>query len=173
MIIAERHCGTTTTITESAKRGLLVSVPSAIHSHKPSPLPVFKKLYGNDIIGGYYYSDNDHHNHNYNFNHNNNNHIHINYHHQKRSLRPTSSSSSSSSLCQKNDIHHHHHRSWPKYQPDQLMNYHLATEEVISPLIGVELFARYLHTGFHSIGHECIKLQNETLYTWTEVIVDV
>lgn len=105
------------------RTGLLVSVPSAVHSHKPTPVPVLRKLYGLD----------------------------------RMSISRSNSTSSSSSRS-------------PEYSegesPVELQfNYRLAEGEVISPLMGVELFARYLQSGFHSIGYECIKLQNEELFT--------
>lgn len=49
-----------------------------------------------------------------------------------------------------------------------------STNDILCPLQGLELYARYLRTGFHSIGFEVLKLQDEALYaqTNTEIIVE-
>lgn len=159
--------GTTTSSSPPALRsGLLVSVPSAVHSHKPTPVPVLRKLYG--LL--------DHHSH----------HHHPHLPSSSTLLRSNSTSSSSSSSTStstsassrtspENSTGDHQRgrsastsaassASSPAAVVEQF-SYGLAESEVISPLVGVELFARYLQSGFHSIGYECIKLQNEELFT--------
>ncbi|KAJ6225249.1 hypothetical protein RDWZM_003794 [Blomia tropicalis] len=126
LIIAERLGDNVTSDASSLRHGLLVSVPSAIHSHKPSVLPIFSQLFG--------YKNNVH------------------------------CLTKDSSLT---DDKEHEDR----HQQRSLIDYSLVNGEIINPLIGVELFARYLQTGFHSIGYECIKLQNEELFTYSDVII--
>lgn len=106
---------------KSVKRGVLVSVPSAIHSHKPSLVPLMHTLYSVDADS-------------------------------------TSSKSASSSSSSK--------RSLTLASEDVLYNHRemLVSNEMIAPMEGIELFARSLTTGFHSIGFECIKLQNCNLF---------
>lgn len=95
--------------------GVLVSIPSAIHSHKPSVLELINRLYRDELGSA------------------------------GMGRRHRTSSVTSS------DDH-------------QLFQYDLVPNEFIAPLEGVELFARSLTSGFHSIGLECIKLQNDKLF---------
>ncbi|KAH9399234.1 Methyltransferase-like protein 4 [Tyrophagus putrescentiae] len=166
--------GTTTSSPSSSppalRSGLLVSVPSAVHSHKPTPVPVLRKLYG--LL--------DHH-------HPHHHHPHLpssstllrsNSTSSSSSSSSTSTSTSASSRTSPENSTGDHQRgrsastsaassassSAPAAVVEQF-SYGLAESEVISPLVGVELFARYLQSGFHSIGYECIKLQNEELFT--------
>ena len=97
------------------RKGVLLSIPSAIHSHKPSVMGLFQQLFG--VTFPYARSRNV----------------------DKTELNST------------NDEDFHN-------------EYNIVQNEIIVPLCGLELFARYLHTGFHSIGFECIKLQNELLF---------
>lgn len=131
LIIAERWSKTvpSPTTQRSLRSGLLVSVPSAVHSHKPSLVPIFRKLYSSSPVS----TNLD----------------------QQVTTTTTGNSRASRS---------------PDYATEHQGNYSLAPEEIISPLMGVELFARYLQTGFHSIGFECIKLQNEELFTSSIVV---
>lgn len=95
--------------------GVVVSIPSAIHSHKPPILELINRLYRDELGRA------------------------------GMGRRHRTSSVTSS------DDH-------------QLFQYDLVPSEFIAPLEGVELFARSLTSGFHSIGLECIKLQNEKLF---------
>ncbi len=161
--------GTTTSSPSSSppalRSGLLVSVPSAVHSHKPTPVPVLRKLYG--LL--------DHHPHHHPYLPSSTTLLRSNST-SSSSSSSTSTSTSASSLTSPENSTGDHQRgrsastsaassaSSPAAVVEQF-SYGLAESEVISPLVGVELFARYLQSGFHSIGYECIKLQNEELFT--------
>ncbi|UXI18304.1 SET and MYND domain-containing protein 4-like [Sarcoptes scabiei] len=131
------------------ENGLIVSVPSAIHSHKPNIMPIIRKLFcfENDLNLTLP-----------------NRHCSV---HESQYLKAKPIQTNG----HHQNLHHHSDDDQDDYQPQEKNSNHhddpnqcLITNEFINPLCGLELFARYLQVGFHSIGYECIKLQNEKLF---------
>ncbi|OTF69156.1 methyltransferase-like protein 4-like protein, partial [Euroglyphus maynei] len=119
---------------DNHKNGIIVSIPSAIHSHKPSIMPIIHRLFD--------------------FNQNDSGDVHhdqtLHCSMSKCSNSNETATTAATATAIKNDDNNNH--------------YWLIANEFINYLCGIELFARYLQTGFHSIGYECIKLQNEKLF---------
>ncbi|XP_046914732.2 LOW QUALITY PROTEIN: methyltransferase like 4 [Dermatophagoides farinae] len=115
------------------QNGIIVSIPSAIHSHKPSILPIIHRLF-----------DFNHHNDSADVHHDLTLHCSM-------SMSKCSNVEATATAIKNDDNDSNNH-------------YWLVANEFINYLCGIELFARYLQTGFHSIGYECIKLQNEKLF---------
>lgn len=109
-------------------QGIMVSIPSAIHSHKPTIMPMISKLY--------------------NFN--------LNIFQKPEPINTENDQRQTSTI--KDDV------SRMDHQNNNDSNYWLVANEFIHSMIGIELFSRYLQPGFHSIGFECIKLQNEKMF---------
>ncbi|KAH9419127.1 Methyltransferase-like protein 4 [Dermatophagoides pteronyssinus] len=119
---------------DNHKNGIIVSIPSAIHSHKPSIMPIIHRLFD--------------------FNHNDFGDIHpdLTLHCSMSKCSNVETAAAAAATAIKNDDNDLNNHYW------------LVANEFINYLCGIELFARYLQTGFHSIGYECIKLQNEKLF---------
>lgn len=109
-------------------QGIMVSIPSAIHSHKPTIMPMISKLY--------------------NFN--------KNIFQIPETINTENEQRQSSTVNDEDSVTDH--------QNNNDSNYWLVANEFIHSMIGIELFSRYLQPGFHSIGYECIKLQNEKMF---------
>ena len=98
--------------------GVLVSIPSAIHSHKPPLNQLVESLFGKNCVK-----------------------IGANHKSSAPILEIVSTDSE------------------PNFANNQSLN-----NSIIKCVLGLELYARYLNSGFHSIGYECLKLQNCKLY---------
>ena len=99
------------------RNGILVSIPSAIHSHKPPLKHLIDSLF------------------------------------DKNCVKSVGNEGSTPVEIVSTDS-----------EPNSVKNHNLSNA-IISRVSGLELYARYLSSGFHSIGYECLKLQNFDLYS--------